>query len=163
MSESKNMPESGYEKSLESIENTVTALRRCFLKGSYEHMSPDGDSTLLTMDNLYDLLKFTSAYYSWTATIWANCKSAYDNAEQRRKLSESKELLHYSAKKKETKDNVKELEAKASVASEEHIETEMMWRSLYSRATSCKLAMEKFIDAIDSLKYMRNKEWNSNV
>lgn len=140
-------------KVLTEVEGTIAALRRCFMAGSFVH----GERTL-SMDNLGELLQYIAAYYSWTVTLWGNAKSMYETAEQKRKLEEGNAFVDI---KRGSKVAVKEAEAEAAGKVESYIDEEMDWRLVFNRANACRMALESFLKTVDSLKYIRTKEWNS--
>jgi|LSQX01.1.fsa_nt_gb hypothetical protein len=148
-----SITKSGALKVLGELEETVTALRRCFMNGSYAH----GEKAL-SMENLGELLQYVAAYYSWAVTLWGTVKGASETAEQRRKLKEGNAFVSV---KRGSKIAVKEAEAEASGMVESYVEDEMDWAIIFNRSNACKLALESFMRAIDSLKYIRSREWSS--
>lgn len=145
------------QKMLAEIEDVVTAVRRCFISGTHTFSVNDEPKTLTT-ENLAEMLMFVTAYYSWAVTLWGNAKSMAESAEQLRKLKEANAFVSV---KKGSKISVKEAEAEASGQVESFIEEEMDWRLVFNRANACRLALESFMKTIDSLKYIRSKEWDS--
>lgn len=145
------------QKMLAEIEDVVTAVRRCFISGTHTFSVNDEPKTLTT-ENLAEMLMFVTAYYSWAVTLWGNVKSMAESAEQLRKLKEANAFVSV---KKGSKISAKEAEAEASGQVESFIEEEMDWRLVFNRANACRLALESFMKTIDSLKYIRSKEWGS--
>lgn len=139
---------------LEEIEGVITKLRHVFM-GTPETMG----NKILSTDNLGELLQFVTAYYSWAVTLWGNVKSTSERTEQTRKMNESKAFIRLRIE--DTKMIAKETEARALKATEGHILEEMEWRAILNRTIAVKIALENFIKTIDSLKYIKTKEWNA--
>jgi len=144
---------------LSEIEGVVTSLRRCFVSGKGS-LPPQGqeEGKPLSIDDLAELSRYVAAYYSWAVTIWGALKGMFETAEQVRKLREANAFLDV---KRGSKIAVKEAEAEASAQIEDFINDEIDWRLLFNRANAAKLAFESFARSVDSLKYIRSREWSA--
>lgn len=148
-----------FSDEVREMELAVGEIRKCFISGSSVFQSKNSGEKHLCMDNLYSLLQFTVAYYSWCVSVWGSLKSDYEAAEQRRKLREGEAFITAKREKGGTVDTAK---AEAALAVEAYYDAELAAGRLFNRAGACKSALEAFMKSIDSLKYMKNKEWSAS-